>query len=1163
MANQHLTRPPTEVLRARLKVLLEETNTLYDSGDQVLEGDLVDSYNEALFLFMKSLDESIVGASADIISGMPADPQKWNVFTNSVNRDMEALFAETGALDRMIVSSFNSINSERDEVLQASKRISNKIGDYLLYSDPNLGAGFFFGDSFNSAERIEVSSSLLEGDECYLGQEEGVVLLPLEGEPDKPRINTIIINKPSNGNSGNNYEVGVVGKTEIEAISDGEPNTWYEYEKVSAYESDIPLVLDITLTLDEISIINHININPINFGTPTPVQIVTLETSQDGKEYRSIKDEVPLKDFIAEDEDETFSLSSATSKFAGQGFYSFLPRRVQFVHIVLRQDTPYTIQTNNGERLRYGIGLRDINILGRKFKAEGSIISKPFDTGGDVRKVSLWAAENPTDESALADVTHEVSEDDGAIWRQIQPLERDAQNIPEVINYNNIAEGSITTDEPVSTLRHKVSMKREVEAFQGDVVTKRERVSYSELVNVPAGNPDIILTNKPIEDSVKMIIPFFGSYSLPNARNGISVVGKSAPMEKDFLEFNIDIAPVDNLRFELPYIDVPNIQEHIRILINGEQIEFCEKEDTDFGTNTSYEDDWSSMTDEEKAATKIYFLNRGGREIQFRYQGIGFLPPGGAKIQICLDGDNPRLELTDKGYVINLTSPSDGFKENVDVLSIDALAEEEVADKVFRCVPGLDRMQIPLDVIGTKSASEPDDLEKVLDHGIDKQVNEASTGLPVPVINIDIDSWTIEEWHHGEKLTSTTSLPAYFQYKVPYINGRTELFKSSGIVDGFDFSSIPSDEDSNKKRYSFNPSDGVLYLGGKCPYVIYVAFKYQQRSYTGLPKESFEFYKSEIGEKINTSKLILDPKYVRTIKRIYEKNGDAVTSINLIGESLYQTKDHNWYKQRLVKGTIALDKTLFNADTKATEVPFINGYTELKSIVNVSDEEIIAVASSGIYSFNLGEINNTNVLNGSPGFAAVRSETDVNAPVNQFPADKMIVTTNPSVDLSDNDWCFIINTDNSCTIYIKTDDFGTHTAHYSYTVNDPGVDKNGLYSVDYENGIIHFADEVINTGNIQFETSTYSAFYNIADTIKDSDIKEIDPDNKKITVSDSLAIKLLKQSSAMKARPGYIRAVYDYYEESTENLTDLEPYFSPICKDIAFRAVTADVLEEL
>jgi len=138
-----------------------------------------------------------------------------------------------------------------------------------------------------------------------------------------------------------------------------------------------------------------------------------------------------------------------------------------------------------------------------------------------------------------------------------------------------------------------------------------------------------------------------------------------------------------------------------------------------------------------------------------------------------------------------------------------------------------------------------------------------------------------------------------------------------------------------------------------------------------------------------------------------------------------------------------------------------------------------------------------------------------------------------------------------------------HTTSYSYKEVDDGVDKKGLYSIDYENAAVYFASPTEGIGNISFQVSLYSAFYNIAEVIKKKDIENMDPDAKKIIFTEQFGMQFMKMDTADKARPPFIKLVYEYDTQSTESIKDLEPYFSPICKEIAFRSVTADLLEEL
>lgn len=1191
MPNRHLTRPPTEIVRSRLKVLLNNINAMYQNGTQVLEEDITTAYSDALSIFIKSLDSSITSVVAEIRAGMPADPLAYNIFTSAFSKDLEALFLEVGALDKLVTSSFNSIISEREQVLQVSRRVSNKLGDYLLYADPSLGGGWFFGDSFNSAERIEVGTSLLEGDECFLGQDEGVVLLPLEGQPDRPKVKTYIINKPSNGTEGNNFQLDVIGKDELAAIGDNEPNTWFEYERVTAYEADIPLIFDLTISLDEISVINHIHINPINFGTPTPVQIQKLETSKDGLEYVSVKDEVPIKDFVSEDEDEVFQLSPATGKFSGQGFYSFLPRKAQYIHIVLVQSTPYSINTLNGSRLRYAIGVRDINVLGRRFKPEGSIISIPFSIDGDIRKISLWASENPTDASALADVSHSISENDGATWRPLQPQGRSGFDIPEIINFNNIAAGSISTDSPVTTLRHKVSMIRDPEAFEGNVTLKQEKITQTDIVNAPVGgNFSLTTTQAPISDTVRVILPFYGSYSSPTERAGDSVVGQSSVMDLDFLGFSVDVPAVDTLRFPLPYKGYTNLQEHIRVLVNGEQIEFAHKDEDALGLTGDHSTTSYVTVDED---SKVYFLNKGGRELQFGHvlwqdevpgngsgspEGLyrkGFLPPAGAKIQVCLDGDNPRMELTDAGYVLNLTSSSDGFKENVSIVSLDSLTVAEATDHTIVLSPGKSKFKVhptvktkftgvskdgkkldypePVGSVSTSKGLFVDDdvqdtsIEKSLDHGMYYNVTEEEGAIP-PIFVDDTESlevWYIEEYTFGGDLITSGK---HFTDKKVFVDGEKEL----RLVLGDDW--FP-DADS----YTFNPKTGIVYTGSPPLDDRKTVFKCKILQSTLVPEEGWEYYRSQVHERIDSGRIVLDPKYVKTYKRSVEITGadTEVTSVRLTEE---ETKSHSWFKQRLVKGTVVLSPELFPVGTKPTEVPFVDGDLELHSVVQVYDESVAAETGSGVHTFDLAQISSTHFMTGDPGFAPVRSVTDPTTPDSQFTE---LVTGTP---VGDGEWSFVINVDGTVTVSVQVDDSAGLTEHYvsyRYTVADPGVDTAGLYSIDYDTGTVHFAEVITRTASVEFEISVYSAFYNIADIVSDGDIKEIDEEGRAITLSDSLGMKFLKMTSALKARPSFVKIVYEYYKKSTESLKDLEPYFSPICKDIALRAITSDVLEEL
>lgn len=1259
MANKHLTNPPSDVALARLKTLLESVNDTYHSGEMVLESDIASSYHEALNLFYESLDGSIVGSVMKIYTGAPADPSIYNIFTTAIRKDIQAIFSEIAALDRIVTSTFNSIAAEHKQVNTISKSTSNKLGDYLLYADPSLGAGYFFGDSFSSLSRIEIGSDMVDTEECFVSQEEGIVLLPLDGSPNNVSVKSITINKPSNGIAGSNYQLDVFGHEDIEVISDNEPNTWFEYEKVTIYETNKPLVLDITIALEEISVINHININPINFGTPNPIKVVTIETSKDGSDYSSIKDEVPLKDFVSEDEKEEFDLSPATSKFSGQGFYTFLPRKVQYVHIVMEQHTPYTINTNNGTRLRYAIGIRDINIVGRKFQSEGSLVSTPFTSSKEIRKVSLWASENPTEESVLADLKHFVSHDDGASWLPIQPQLRSGSDIPEIVNFNNISDNSIETTEPVTTLRHKISMKRNKDAFKGNVTIKQEKIRKMDVVSVPGGGQfDVFLTEQPIKRSINILLPFMGSFSCPRSRNGNDVRGQSTMMDLDFVEFFVDIPGErvresdklreGSLRFKLPFKGISHLRRKIRVFVNGEQIEYCHKNPDRFPkSSTSYGNQINSDS-------KIYFLNKKGTELQFGYTHTdgtqyGYIPAGGSRVQVCLDGDNPFLRLTDRGYILNLSAPSDGSKPDVSIVAITNMDPNEVTRHEIEIPPGKDKHESHPDItdvqeekltvserqsnraakktdknyevsrmfLGNRnndtsdSGETPEDgqqrkmptgistakgghkkttkelfttsfsgsakkaheyiseyafspitddsLESELDHeNQDISFADAHEGMFPPIYVADDDGVShfeiIETDLDGNKITGTSM---QFTTPVAFVDGEIELTWTSG-----DSESGYTEGEKVASRYTFDHNSGTVYLGSTPAADRKTTLICKKRNLKIIKPKFWKFDKNRVTGKVNTRKIILDPRVVFTMKRteVFDYTAN-IRKIDLLADN---TREHNWYNAMLVRGTVKPGKKLFNNDAQPLEVPFIDGESEFSNTVTIKDESVTLVNTSGyLYEYQLNMVNPTadKNLRGIPTFGVIRETTSATAPTNQFDLTPQAALG----DLNSNGEWHVSST-GLVTIYLDSEPEESYIVSYKIKNIDPGIDINGLYSVDYDNGVIHFSEAIPLTGDngkVKFEVSAYSAFYNIAEEVGLGDIDNIDEEQKKVTFDSAFGMRFLKQDTALKARPQVLKIFYQYYKKETESLEDLEPYFSPICKDVAFRSVTVDLLEEL
>lgn len=1249
MTNKLTAAPPNQAIVSKLKVLLESVNNAYQGSNQILDDELRDLYHEAMQLFFDSLDSSILSVSYPIIKGAPADPIDYNVFTTAIDRDLQVMFAEAGAVDRLVSSNFNAIISLREQLLSISRRISLKLGDYLLYADPKLGNGYFFGDSFNSSTYIDVASDLLEGSECYLSQEEGIVCLPLDGKPERVVLSRIIINKNSNGIRGNNQQKNSLPHNDLKALGDGEPDTWFEYEKVTQNISSSPLILDLTIVLNETKIINHIHIDPVFFGTETPVKITKLETSLDGKEFLSVKEEVPISDFFSEKEEDIFVLSGKSSKYYGIAKFSFLPRRTKFIRIVLEQKTPYVIETNNDNYLyRYAIGLKDINIYSRKFQAEGSLISTPIDINGDATKISLWASENPTEESNLANVTHEISYNDGSTWIPIQPQNRSELLYPEILNFNNAEDKSITTETEVNSIRHKIKMKREKDAFNGQVILKSERLSKVDITPIPGFSPFVVETQEsPIPETLTAYLPTLGSFSCPVSNRG-GRVGSSPPMDLDFVQFTMGDNSTGSAKFKLPWTNIEDLLHRIRVFVNGEQWEYRSKSRTDLDSLTEY--------------SKVYFLNKGGREIQFSNElngtYLGMLPGSGARVDVCLDGDNPALTRTDAGFTLNLAGSSDGFKKNTTIITPLSLYAEDIAEPTiwqantsytlgqFVLSPETAVGDEPSTVYKFKctksgiSGSSPPDWKTTLDHTtIDGENNTFVKWLRTNVGN------TVGEWQiiHLPALTkslnihqyiyaqeqgtkdkdssfisvgtgedgsviaskegSGMSLPTFgWEYElleyapgnpVPLPSGHPDSYNMEEVdyIDGnTEFYSGDADETNNwkNKLWSFDKEEGVLYFSTPIVnhrYLNLFKFRVRHTKLKTLSDTDWNFYRDNITGKVDTSRIVLSPSAVRQFPVTIDAPSN-ISSVALLGQNSNTTVDdiqdgmptldnmlgHNWARKRIVKGSIKMTSGLIETGVEPIEVPYIDGRRELLNAVSaqyrISSQSNYASFDTGLSYYEIT----------IPGITTERPlvEDVIFEPVIVYPDPVQPSQFLNRVELDADDGSgqtylenagdyYIDNNTGIVKVIVTTGEIlNSHLIKYSYQDNTSGLSRKNLYSVDYKNGIIYFGkSDGIAGGSISFFVTMYSAFYNMGETISEGNIENINPSSKEITIRPEYGIKFLADSTAGNPVPRYIRLQYEYHKQITESLKDLEPYFSPVCKDVAIRAITKDMIGDI
>lgn len=557
--NNQLIPVPSTLLRNKLAIVAQrlQQQALPD-GAKVEYATLEQAVSAAIGIvsnFYKYLSQPSFQPEAVKANDLP-DPTKFNRDFQSITDDLSVIFAEFENMEGVVLGSFNYMASRINRLNRKLKEVSGALADYILYSDQPTKDAFFFSDTFNNLQRVEVNSPLINTEQAEINQVEGIATLPINREAQVPLTITElpVVNSNSNGRVGNNEEAGALLHGNIQDILDNNADTWFEYERVNTYDDGEALVLDFTVNLSKAKVVNFIRINPNNFGTRTQVEVLSIDTSLDGRSYISIKDDIPISDFAIEDEENVFTLAPSTSKYAGQGLYTFTPRKAKYIHFTLKQGTPYSILTSSGtEKLRWAIGIRDIEIQAQPYKTDGEIISVEYVSLDEISKIALESNQNPSagTTSKLASIKHYISPDNGTSWYQIRPkasigISAAEQEVPEIITFNSVGAGAVSTATPVYRLRYKAVLNRDATSFQDGAEGLAETVvGTTELFIPPTTSPfTLSLANPPVEGSISIIDPSFGSRGFDDGHYGIAT-GKGvsqivrlpfAPLKKDYVK---------------------------------------------------------------------------------------------------------------------------------------------------------------------------------------------------------------------------------------------------------------------------------------------------------------------------------------------------------------------------------------------------------------------------------------------------------------------------------------------------------------------------------------------------------------------------------------------------------------------------------------------------
>lgn len=507
--NKYSTPNKSNLAVSQLNKILENIyRARTENSNQTTEAYITEA-NRLLSIFQSTISKIDLGFQAVVAETSP-DLDQYNSLFQTLKDNLEITFTELESLEGVVLENFNLFITTANRLNNKVQQLNNKTIDYALFAQLPIQNSIFFTDNFTDP-KVEYKSPLLNSLECYINSEEGIVTLPLESSKViEVKLNPVI-NSASNGRTGNNEEIGAVLNPSILAILDSNEDTWFEYERVVLQDDYTPLILDLTINLSNPEIINFIRINPNNFGAKTEINIIDITTSEDGLLYKSIKDNYNSLD----------KLAPSTSKYAGQGLFTFLPRRAKYLRFTLQQTTPYLINTVRGSQFRYAIGIRDIEIKRQTYGSVGELISTSFTTSFPVRKIALKRRSFPQLNTEFFTIKHELSLDEGSTWFGINPLDDEGvinmqtENV-EILNINTDTIGSKHIEPEPFLIRHKIKLERIDENINDQSFSLAEEIRpYTELKSVPQTEPwTLNLDHTPIPHSISIIDPSYGSRGL-------------------------------------------------------------------------------------------------------------------------------------------------------------------------------------------------------------------------------------------------------------------------------------------------------------------------------------------------------------------------------------------------------------------------------------------------------------------------------------------------------------------------------------------------------------------------------------------------------------------------------------------------------------------------
>lgn len=507
MGNKSTSVNSSRLLDNKLSTILKEINdSLKDSPIEEKE-ELLITFNNAMEKFYKTMTSPILRFNP-VKAGVSPDYRMLNKCLYETGQDLSVIYEEINSIHAFMIENFNTLNSMGGSIRARIRKIASDVGDYKLYASDNLGGALYFSDSFKNMDKIDFTDRLYKEEKCFMDVMSGLLTLPIDNAKTQTGVvEEITIGSASNGFVGNNQELGGLARNKLEAISDNNPDTWMEYERVGSEVSGEPLILELRFKLDSNSIVNTLDISTTAFATKKHPRITKIEVSQDGRIFTSIMNEISGK--VKTSGEDAILLNPSAENVSGSSKIYFKPRKIQYINIVMSQSDAYIIKTPSGTAYRKAIGVKDILIIGQGYKAKGEVISIDHSSIAEISKVALTI--NSDEIPNLTNVTSYVSHNDGQDWFEIQPMEELSSDAPEIVNFNTGTEGEISTELPVTALRYKAFLDRSGGSFGSKTGVITKQIDKAEFTSISPGTQSIALEKLPIPNTTKIFNVSYGS----------------------------------------------------------------------------------------------------------------------------------------------------------------------------------------------------------------------------------------------------------------------------------------------------------------------------------------------------------------------------------------------------------------------------------------------------------------------------------------------------------------------------------------------------------------------------------------------------------------------------------------------------------------------------